>query len=104
MQWIRHSRRHFGLFEKHRDYVKRAKAYQKKEATVEVKFGRPIITLFLMLTQFFCCLLNSVKFLIWLFVCFVLFDFQKLEGKTAFRNPDEFYFKMIKTRTVHKPE
>ncbi|XP_023535290.1 probable U3 small nucleolar RNA-associated protein 11 isoform X2 [Cucurbita pepo subsp. pepo] len=56
-----HSRRHFGLFEKHRDYVKRAKAYQKKEAT-------------------------------------------KLEGKTAFRNPDEFYFKMIKTRTVHKPE
>ncbi|XP_022932535.1 probable U3 small nucleolar RNA-associated protein 11 [Cucurbita moschata] len=58
-----HSRRHFGLFEKHRDYVKRAKAYHKKEATLE-----------------------------------------KLEEKSAFRNRDEFYFKMIKARTVHKPE
>ncbi|KAF8395622.1 hypothetical protein HHK36_019572 [Tetracentron sinense] len=32
---------------------------------------------------------------------------RKLKEKAAFRNPDEFYFKMIKTRTVdgvHKPE
>lgn len=32
---------------------------------------------------------------------------QKLKEKAAFRNPDEFYFKMIKTRTVdgvHRPE
>lgn len=32
---------------------------------------------------------------------------QKLKEKAAFRNPDEFYFKMVKTRTVdgiHKLE
>ncbi|KAJ4973624.1 hypothetical protein NE237_006798 [Protea cynaroides] len=32
---------------------------------------------------------------------------QKLKEKASFRNPDEFYFKMIRTRTeggVHKPE
>ncbi|XP_057961992.1 probable U3 small nucleolar RNA-associated protein 11 [Malania oleifera] len=32
---------------------------------------------------------------------------QRLKEKAAFRNPDEFYFKMIKTRTVggvHRPE
>ena len=35
------------------------------------------------------------------------FALQKLKEKAAFRNPDEFYFKMIKTRTVdgvHKLE
>ncbi|GLT40835.1 hypothetical protein SLA2020_149400 [Shorea laevis] len=61
-----HARRKFGLLEKHNDYVVRAKAYHKKEETL-----------------------------------------QKLREKAAFRNPDEFYFKMIKTRTVdgvHKPE
>ncbi|PPS13469.1 hypothetical protein GOBAR_AA07095 [Gossypium barbadense] len=34
-------------------------------------------------------------------------DYVKLKEKAAFRNPDEFYFQMIKTRTVdgvHKPE
>ncbi|GKV40725.1 hypothetical protein SLEP1_g48334 [Rubroshorea leprosula] len=61
-----HARRKFGLLEKHKDYVVRAKAYHKKEETL-----------------------------------------LKLREKAAFRNPDEFYFKMIKTRTVdgvHKPE
>ncbi|KAI5676805.1 hypothetical protein M9H77_07755 [Catharanthus roseus] len=61
-----HARRKFGLLEKHKDYVIRAKAYHKKEQTL-----------------------------------------QKLKEKAAFRNPDEFYFKMVKTRTVdgiHKLE
>lgn len=60
------SRKKFGLLEKHKDYVKRARAYHQKEQTL-----------------------------------------QKLKEKAAFRNPDEFYFKMIKTKTidgVHKPE
>lgn len=60
------SRKTFGLLEKHKDYIERAKAYHKKEDTL-----------------------------------------QKLKEKAAFRNPDEFYFKMIRTRTVdgvHKPE
>ncbi|KAK5812556.1 probable U3 small nucleolar RNA-associated protein 11 [Gossypium arboreum] len=60
------SRRKFGLLEKHKDYVIRAKAFHKKEETL-----------------------------------------RKLKEKAAFRNPDEFYFQMIKTRTVdgvHKPE
>ncbi|TYJ22747.1 hypothetical protein E1A91_A08G145900v1 [Gossypium mustelinum] len=60
------SRRKFGLLEKHKDYVVRAKAFHKKEETL-----------------------------------------RKLKEKAAFRNPDEFYFQMIKTRTVdgvHKPE
>ncbi|KAI4325598.1 hypothetical protein MLD38_030980 [Melastoma candidum] len=60
------SRRTFGLLEKHKDYVVRAKAFHKKEETL-----------------------------------------QKLKEKAAFRNPDEFYFKMIKTKTVdgvHRPE
>ncbi|XP_073155760.1 probable U3 small nucleolar RNA-associated protein 11 [Henckelia pumila] len=59
-------RRKFGLLEKHKDYVIRAKAFHQKEQTL-----------------------------------------QKLKEKAAFRNPDEFYFKMIKTKTVggvHKPE
>ncbi|KAM7509569.1 hypothetical protein LguiA_020022 [Lonicera macranthoides] len=60
------SRKRFGLLEKHKDYVIRAKAYHKKEEAL-----------------------------------------QKLREKAAFRNPDEFYFKMIKTKTVdgvHKLE
>ncbi|KAH1045612.1 hypothetical protein J1N35_036396 [Gossypium stocksii] len=60
------SRKKFGLLEKHKDYVVRAKAFHKKEETL-----------------------------------------RKLKEKAAFRNPDEFYFQMIKTRTVdgvHKPE
>ncbi|PQQ10409.1 putative U3 small nucleolar RNA-associated protein 11 [Prunus yedoensis var. nudiflora] len=53
------SRKKFGLLEKHKDYVERAKAYHSKEETL-----------------------------------------RRLKEKAAFRNPDEFYFKMIKTRTV----
>ncbi|KAK3018439.1 hypothetical protein RJ639_004256 [Escallonia herrerae] len=55
-----HSRKRFGILEKHKDYVVRAKAYHKKEAAL-----------------------------------------QKLKEKAAFRNPDEFYFKMINTKTVN---
>ncbi|CAA2970844.1 probable U3 small nucleolar RNA-associated 11 [Olea europaea subsp. europaea] len=60
------SRKKFGLLEKHKDYVKRARAYHQKEQTL-----------------------------------------QKLKEKAAFRNPDEFYFKMINTKTidgVHMPK
>ncbi|PON45510.1 Small-subunit processome, Utp [Parasponia andersonii] len=60
------ARKKFGLLEKHKDYVERAKAYHKKEETL-----------------------------------------RRLKEKAASRNPDEFYFKMIKTRTVdgvHKVE
>ncbi|KAH9800640.1 putative U3 small nucleolar RNA-associated protein 11 [Citrus sinensis] len=53
------SRKKFGLLEKHKDYVVRAKAYRKKEETI-----------------------------------------RRLKEKAAFRNPDEFYLKMIKTKTV----
>ncbi|RWR73865.1 putative U3 small nucleolar RNA-associated protein 11 isoform X1 [Cinnamomum micranthum f. kanehirae] len=61
-----HSRKKFGLLEKHKDYALRAQAFHKKEETL-----------------------------------------RKLKEKAAFRNPDEFYFKMIKTKTVdgiHRPE
>ncbi|CAA7393578.1 unnamed protein product [Spirodela intermedia] len=61
-----HDRRKFGLLEKHKDYVVRAKAFHQKEETL-----------------------------------------RKLREKAAFRNPDEFYFKMVKTKTVdgvHRPE
>ncbi|XWS65314.1 hypothetical protein CRYUN_Cryun05aG0082600 [Craigia yunnanensis] len=54
------SRKKFGLLEKHKDYVVRAKAFHKKEETL-----------------------------------------LRLKEKAAFRNPDEFYFQMIKTRTVN---
>ncbi|XP_030520159.2 probable U3 small nucleolar RNA-associated protein 11 [Rhodamnia argentea] len=60
------SRKKFGLLEKHKDYVVRARAFHKKEEAL-----------------------------------------RKLKEKAAFRNPDEFYFKMIKTKTVdgvHRPE
>ncbi|KAF5747906.1 U3 small nucleolar RNA-associated protein 11 [Tripterygium wilfordii] len=60
------SRKKFGILEKHKDYVVRAKAFHKKEETL-----------------------------------------RRLKEKAASRNPDEFYFKMIKTKTVngvHKPE
>ncbi|KAK7283148.1 hypothetical protein RIF29_12465 [Crotalaria pallida] len=60
------SRKKFGLLEKHKDYVVRAKAYHAKENTL-----------------------------------------RKLREKAANRNQDEFYFKMIRTKTVdgiHKPE
>ncbi|XP_073015770.1 probable U3 small nucleolar RNA-associated protein 11 [Primulina eburnea] len=59
-------RRKFGLLEKHKDYLIRARAYHQKEQNLH-----------------------------------------KLKEKEALRNPDEFYFKMIKTKTVggvHKPE
>ncbi|KAL8201636.1 hypothetical protein R6Q57_010783 [Mikania cordata] len=52
-------RKRFGLLEKHKDYVVRAKAFHKKEDYL-----------------------------------------QNLKEKAAFRNPDEFYFKMINTKTV----
>lgn len=42
MYCIRHSRKKFGLLEKHKDYVERAKAYHKKEDTLEVMFERLI--------------------------------------------------------------
>ncbi|CAN6543521.1 unnamed protein product [Malus baccata var. baccata] len=54
------SRKKFGLLEKHKDYVERAKAYHKKEETLRI-----------------------------------------LKQKAFYRNPDEFNFKMIKTRTVN---
>ena len=52
-------RQKLGLLEKHKDYVQRAKDYNKKQATLK-----------------------------------------KLEQKAAFRNPDEYYFKMVNTRKV----
>ncbi|KAA3481827.1 putative U3 small nucleolar RNA-associated protein 11 isoform X2 [Gossypium australe] len=79
------SRKKFGLLEKHKDYVVRAKAFHKKEETL-----RAMLTI----SSFFLC-------------SFCRFALQKLKEKAAFRNPDEFYFQMIKTRTVdgvHKPE
>ncbi|TVU36564.1 hypothetical protein EJB05_18502 [Eragrostis curvula] len=60
------ARKKFGLLEKHKDYVVRAKAYHRKEDTI-----------------------------------------RKLKEKAAFRNPDEFYFKMVNSKTVdgiHKPK
>lgn len=51
------SRSHLGLLEKHKDYVKRAKDFHRKEDAL-----------------------------------------QKLREKAAFRNPDEYYFKMAHTR------
>nr|CAD1829543.1 unnamed protein product [Ananas comosus var. bracteatus] len=60
------ARKKFGLLEKHKDYVLRARAFHKKEETL-----------------------------------------RRLREKAAFRNPDEFYFKMINTRSVggiHRPE
>ncbi|XP_028752929.1 probable U3 small nucleolar RNA-associated protein 11 isoform X1 [Neltuma alba] len=60
------SRKKFGLLEKHKDYVVRAKAFHKKEEAI-----------------------------------------RKLKEKAAFRNPDEFYFKMIRSKVVdgvHRPE
>ncbi|CAF2048795.1 probable U3 small nucleolar RNA-associated protein 11 isoform X1 [Brassica rapa] len=59
-------RKRFGLLEKHKDYVIRAKAYHQKE---------------------------DIK--------------KKLKQKAAFKNPDEFYFKMINSKTVdgvHRPK
>lgn len=60
------ARKKFGILEKHKDYVIRAKAFHRKE------------------------------------------DFIKnLKEKASFRNPDEFYFKMINSRTVdgiHRPK
>lgn len=59
------ARKKYGLLEKHKDYVVRAKAFHKKQEIMK-----------------------------------------KLKEKAEFRNPDEFYFKMIKTRVVdgvHKP-
>ncbi|XP_014491118.1 probable U3 small nucleolar RNA-associated protein 11 [Vigna radiata var. radiata] len=60
------ARKKFGLLEKHKDYVQRAKAFHKKEDTL-----------------------------------------RKLREKAANRNEDEFYFKMVRTKTVdgvHRPE
>uniref|UniRef100_A0A1J3FGN2 U3 small nucleolar RNA-associated protein 11 n=1 Tax=Noccaea caerulescens TaxID=107243 RepID=A0A1J3FGN2_NOCCA len=59
-------RKRFGLLEKHKDYVLRAKAYHRKE---------------------------DIK--------------KKLKEKAFFKNPDEFYFKMINSKTadgVHRPK
>ncbi|KAF8716789.1 hypothetical protein HU200_012173 [Digitaria exilis] len=60
------ARKRFGLLEKHKDYVVRAKAFHRKEEIIG-----------------------------------------KLKEKAAFRNPDEFYFKMINSKTVggvHRPK
>ncbi|KAK5795427.1 hypothetical protein PVK06_036693 [Gossypium arboreum] len=76
------SRKKIGLLEKHKDYVIRAKAFHKKEETLRASL-------------FVYCIQFLVVYII------------KLKEKAAFRNTDEFYFQMIKTRTVdgvHKPE
>ena len=52
-------RKNLGLLEKHKDYVKRAKDFHRKEDAL-----------------------------------------RKLREKAAFRNPDEYYFKMAHTKTV----
>ncbi|KAJ3676149.1 hypothetical protein LUZ60_003561 [Juncus effusus] len=72
------SRKRFGLLEKHKDYVLRARNYHRKEET---------IYLFLM-------------------HCLALYC-AKLKEKAANRNPDEFYFKMINAKNVngiHRPK
>ncbi|XP_061369799.1 probable U3 small nucleolar RNA-associated protein 11 [Gastrolobium bilobum] len=60
------SRKKFGLLEKHKDYVQRAKAFHQKDDAL-----------------------------------------RRLREKAANRNQDEFYFKMVRTKTVdgvHRPE
>ncbi|XP_010425534.1 PREDICTED: probable U3 small nucleolar RNA-associated protein 11 [Camelina sativa] len=60
------ARKKFGLLEKHKDYVIRAKAYHKKQDTLKI-----------------------------------------LRQKAAFKNPDEFNFKMINSKTDrgnHRPK
>lgn len=60
------ARKKFGLLQKHKDYVIRAKAYHRKQDTLK-----------------------------------------RLRQKAAFKNPDEFNFKMINSKTVrgvHKPK
>ena len=39
---FRNFRKKFGLLEKHKDYVERAKAYHKKEDTLRVMFEMPL--------------------------------------------------------------
>lgn len=59
-------RQKYGLLEKHKDYVLRARDFHRKEDTI-----------------------------------------RKLKEKAATRNPDEFYYKMIKSKTidgVHRPQ
>lgn len=56
-------RQKLGFLEKHKDYVKRAKDYNQKQATIK-----------------------------------------KLEQKAAFKNPDEYYFKMVNTQKVVSTE
>ncbi|KDO50883.1 hypothetical protein CISIN_1g030475mg [Citrus sinensis] len=94
------SRKKFGLLEKHKDYVVRAKAYRKKEETIRVTFLLPqlcfnsciVIRLHFYLIVRYCpCLCMAVLCSVWL---------QRLKEKAAFRNPDEFYLKMIKTKIV----
>ena len=96
----RQSRKKFGLLEKHKDYVVRAKAYHKKEETIRVTFLLPqlcfnsciVIRLHFYLIVRYCpCLCMAVLCSVWL---------QRLKEKAAFRNPDEFYLKMIKTKIV----
>ena len=90
-----HDRKKFGLLEKHKDYVVRAKAFHKKEETLRV--GLVYCICQCVIDSFIASgvEINSGDY------------FQKLKEKAAFRNPDEFYFKMIKTKTVdgvHRPE
>ena len=95
----RHARKKFGLFEKHKDYVERAQAFHKMEDTLRVSVLASCLAgnqTLKYIMGFFCK---------WIF--FFFFALQKLMEKVAIRNPDEFYFKMIKTRTVdgvHKLE
>ncbi|KAF7038253.1 hypothetical protein CFC21_048455 [Triticum aestivum] len=60
------SRKKYGLLEKHKDHILRARAYQRKEDFI-----------------------------------------RNLKEKASFKNPDEFYFKMINSKTVdgiHRPK
>lgn len=93
-----HSRQKFGLLEKHKDYVQRARAYHQKEQTIQV--------IHLSYCQF-CflapgCNCEPIYLMFWILICVL----QKLKELAANRNPDEFNFKMINTKTidgVHRP-